>query len=206
MAELVKQVVKVVDIETLKHHPKNPRKGNIESIRESIRVNGFYGALVVQKSTNYVLAGNHRLKAAKAEGITEVPVAFVDVDDETAIKIVLADNRTNDVAEYDDAALSELLASVSNQYGLDGTGFDEDFLEKLITGINGAPTIEDAFGSLCGEESREIMQMTFTVHDSQRSDIEQALEIALQTHSESDVNKNKNGNALHRICEVFLGR
>jgi hypothetical protein len=137
MAELVKQVVKVVDVETLKHHPKNPRKGNIESIRESIRVNGFYGALVVQKSTNYVLAGNHRLKAAKAEGITEVPVAFVDVDDETAIKIVLADNRTNDVAEYDDAALAELLASVSNQYGLDGTGFDEDFLAGLIDELGG---------------------------------------------------------------------
>ena len=133
MAELVKQVVKVVDVETLKHHPKNPRKGNIESIRESIRVNGFYGALVVQKSTNYVLAGNHRLKAAKAEGITEVPAAFVDVDDETAIKIVLADNRTNDVAEYDDAALAELLASVSNQYGFDGTGFDEEFLSGLIS-------------------------------------------------------------------------
>lgn len=124
--------IETVDINTLKPHPKNPRKGDVQSIADSIEHNGFYGVVVVQKSTGYVLAGNHRLIAAKQAGLDQIPVAFVDVDDKTATKILLADNRTNDLATYDNKILSDLLADVSNKYGLEGTGYDEAFLDGLI--------------------------------------------------------------------------
>ena len=35
-------------------HPDNPRRGNVDEIRSSIRINGFYGALVVQRSTGHI--------------------------------------------------------------------------------------------------------------------------------------------------------
>ena len=132
MGKLAPQKIETVPIGSLKHHPKNPRKGDVKSITESIEHNGFYGVVVAQKSTGYVLAGNHRMMAAKAAGLDSLPVAYVDVDDETALKILLADNRTNDLATYDNKELAELLADVSNTIGLDGTGFDEAFLDGLI--------------------------------------------------------------------------
>jgi len=204
VGKLAPQKIETVPIRTLKHHPKNPRKGDVKSITESIEHNGFYGVVVAQKSTGYVLAGNHRMMAAKAAGLDSLPVAYVDVDDATALKILLADNRTNDLATYDNKELAELLADVSNTIGLDGTGFDEAFLDGLITSMSKAPTIAEAFGNLCQDESREIQQMAFVLHDSQIAIVKQALDIALATHSQSEVNQNKNGNALARICEVFL--
>jgi len=132
VANLAPQKIETVPIGSLKHHPKNPRKGDVKSITESIEHNGFYGVVVAQKSTGYVLAGNHRMMAAKAAGLDSLPVAYVDLDDATALKILLADNRTNDLATYDNKELAELLADVSNTIGLDGTGFDEAFLDGLI--------------------------------------------------------------------------
>lgn len=137
MANLAPQKIETVPIGTLKHHPKNPRKGDVQSIADSIEHNGFYGVVVAQKSTGYVLAGNHRMMAAKAAGLDSLPVAYVDVDDATALKILLADNRTNDLATYDNKELAELLADVSNKFGLEGTGYDEDFLQGLIDEIGG---------------------------------------------------------------------
>jgi len=142
VGKLAPQKIETVPIRTLKHHPKNPRKGDVKSITESIEHNGFYGVVVAQKSTGYVLAGNHRMMAAKAAGLDSLPVAYVDVDDATALKILLADNRTNDLATYDNKELAELLADVSNTIGLDGTGFDEAFLDGLIGELAQETTID----------------------------------------------------------------
>ena len=105
-------------------HPKNPRKGNVDLIIESIEENGFYGALIVQKSTGYILAGNHRFVAGTEIGMTEFPVIFVDVDDRKALKILLADNKTSDDGTYDNNLLFELLEEFSIEEDLLGTGYE----------------------------------------------------------------------------------
>lgn len=123
-------------VNKLKPHPANPRQGDVGAIVESIERNGFYGTIIVQKSSGYVLAGNHRLKAAKQLGITEVPVTIVDVDDDTADRILLADNRTNDLATYDDERLANLLANLANNTGtLAGTGYDGEDLDNLLADL-----------------------------------------------------------------------
>lgn len=166
MGKLASQKIETVPIGTLKHHPKNPRKGDVKSITESIEHNGFYGVVVAQKSTGYVLAGNHRMMAAKAAGLDSLPVAYVDVDDATALKILLADNRTNDLATYDNKELAELLADVSNTIGLDGTGFDEAFLDGLI-------------GELAQETRQEIGQ-------DETNMLEESYQILITCSSESE--------------------
>ena len=117
----------------LKAHPENPRQGDISAIAGSIQKNGWYGTIVAQRSTGYVLAGNHRLMAAKSIGMETVPVYWVDVDDEQANRILLADNRASDLATYDDSALADILANlVDTDLGLTGTGFDDADLEALL--------------------------------------------------------------------------
>jgi hypothetical protein len=52
----------------------------------------------------------------------------VDVDEDQAARIVAADNRTSDLAEYDERLLLELLAELPD---LDGTGYDPGDLAEL---------------------------------------------------------------------------
>jgi hypothetical protein len=124
--------VKQVAIDDLISHPRNPRKGNVEVIAESIKVNGFYGVILTQASTGYILAGNHRWKGAKKVGMTHVPVMALDVDDDAALKILLADNRTADKATYDEAELAALLKDVLAASDLSGTGWTGADLDKMI--------------------------------------------------------------------------
>ncbi len=53
----------------------------------------------------------------------------MDVTDEVARRIVLADNRTADLGTYDDQILVDLLKGMSD---LDGTGYDADDLLALL--------------------------------------------------------------------------
>lgn len=131
-ARVVVMDIKNEKIKDLLLHPQNPRQGDIGAIATSIQENGWYGTVVAQKSTNYVLAGNHRLQAAQQLGIKEVPVYWVDVDDKTATKIMLADNKTNDLALYDDDILATLLTELASTDDLLGTGFDGDDLDLLL--------------------------------------------------------------------------
>lgn len=126
-------------LDQLKPHPMNPRKGNVAKIVESIRANGFYGVIVAQKSTNYILAGNHRWQAAQQLGIESVPVMWLNVSDAKAKKILLADNRTNDLAAYDTEGLQELLRSVLAEDDLLGTGYDATDVQALIDDVTDEP-------------------------------------------------------------------
>lgn len=119
-------------IEGLIEYPNNPRRGNIPAIAESLRVNGQYKPIVVQKSTNFVLVGNHTLKAAISLGWKQIDVVFADIDDEHAKRIVLADNKTADGSTYDDAALLELLNSLPD---IEGTGYDSGDVDALLASL-----------------------------------------------------------------------
>ena len=125
-------------ITEFKTHPRNVRQGDVGAITESLNAHGQYRAIVVQKSTGYVLAGNHTLMAAKALGWKEVAATFVDCDDEQALRILLVDNRANDLAMYDDRALADVLKELaSTELGLDGSLFNGDDLDDLIYRLEG---------------------------------------------------------------------
>lgn len=136
-------------VDELTCYHRNPRRGNITGIAESLRVNGQYRALCVNQGShtgrrNEVLAGNHTLLAARQLGWQSVAVTHVDVDDEHAARIVAADNRTADLGDYDDRLLLELLAELPD---LDGTGYDLgdlDALEKALA-ADISPTPPDEF-------------------------------------------------------------
>src|SRR3990167_7368612 len=118
-----------VALSKLRTHPRNPRRGNLEKLGESIAENGFYGAVVAQKTTGYILAGNHRFLAAQAAGADEIPVIWVDVDNDRALRILLADNKTSDKATYHDEALAALLAELNQtDQQLVGTSFESEEL------------------------------------------------------------------------------
>lgn len=133
--------IRMVPVGELTPWPGNPRRGDVQMIAESLAANGQYRPLVVQASTMRVLAGNHTLQAAEALGWPEVRVELLDVDDETAQRIVLVDNRANDVAGYDEGDLLALLQGVPD---LTGTGYASADIDALIYGLEQEPVIAPA--------------------------------------------------------------
>ena len=125
-------------ISQLKHHPKNANVGNVDAIKESLATNGFFGRVLVNKRTMHILAGNHRVKAAKELGWKKVPVEFVDVDAEAELRILLVDNKTARMGVDDDEKLLEILEELNTyEGGLSGTGYNDDdmsFLQDIING------------------------------------------------------------------------
>lgn len=120
-----------VSVDTLTEFEGNPRKGNVKELTESLKANGQYKPIVVQKSTKQILAGNHLWKAAKELGWKEINIVEIDVDDNQAKKIVAADNRLADLGAYDEKLLLDLLGDID----LTGTGYvsaDVDDLLALI--------------------------------------------------------------------------
>lgn len=146
---LAQQSYEVTSVEQLRQHPQNPRRGDVEMIASSIDANGFYGSIVAQRSTGYVLAGNHRLLAARQRGIAELPVIWLDVDDDAARRILLVDNRSNDLASYDEAELVELLRDLDGE--LDGTGYTEEDLIALMSSVDVAHAVGDDDEQIDGE-------------------------------------------------------
>jgi len=149
-AQVAAQRFATVKVTEVQPHPRNPRKGDTEVITDSIEENGFYGALVVQEGTGNILVGSHRWQSARMAGIEELPALLLDVDEERARKIMLADNRTSDMAKWDEAGLVDLLREmVPNPRGLAGSGFTEAALMKLVTELSRrtepGPTLSDQF-------------------------------------------------------------
>lgn len=127
---VAKQKYELLPISKLKEHPKNPRRGNVGMIEQSIEANNFYGAVIVQKSTGNILVGNHRWKAAKEQGLEKIPAIVIDCDDRTAERILLVDNKTNDVAKYDDDVLGTILRQLRDEEALMGTGYTAEEVDR----------------------------------------------------------------------------
>ena len=113
----------------LKPYGRNPRRGNVGAIKRSLERNGQYRPIVVNRRTMEVLAGNHTLIAARELGWRRIAVTYVDCDEEQARRIVLVDNRTNDLAGYDEQELVELLQGLDE---LEGSGYDQAALDALL--------------------------------------------------------------------------
>ena len=110
----------------LHQHPSNPRNGDVDLIAESLHTNGQYKPIVVTPDGT-ILAGNHTYQAALGLGWESLATVTVDVESGSAEakRIMLADNKTSDVAanRYDDGLLLALLESLDGD--LVGTGYDQ---------------------------------------------------------------------------------
>lgn len=124
-----------VSVDTLNPYEGNPRRSNIQLLKESLQTNGQYKPIVVQKNTNVILAGNHIWRAVKELEWPTIDVVFVDVDEAAAKKIVLADNRISELGSYDEELLLDLLQNID----LAGTGYTPFDIDDLLAFIEEQP-------------------------------------------------------------------
>ena len=129
--------VEQVDISTLILDPANARKHdkrNVESIENSLKAFGVQGVLAVVDADGIVRAGNGRVIAARNIGMTTAPVFKSPLRGVQAVAYAIADNRTSELAEWDDDVLRETLAALQNDESIDElvTGFSEEEIDDLF--------------------------------------------------------------------------
>lgn len=129
------------DTADLTTFPGNPRRGDVQSIAESLIRNKQYRPIVVNIGTLTgrpleVLAGNHTLMAARELGWTKLLATTVDVDDDQCRRIVAVDNRMGELGSEDTEDLLALLQSLDD---LTGTGYTEDYVDGLLSDLGGDP-------------------------------------------------------------------
>jgi hypothetical protein len=193
---ILNESTELVPAGSIQPHPRNVNRANLPPIAESIRVNGFYGTVIVQKSTGFILAGSHRWREAVEQGAAEVPVTFIDVDDATALRIMLADSRTQRLGADDPLPLSELLGDMGE---LAGTGFTEADLDALLTDA-GMQTFQDAGTSTASKSSARDL-------GNQRNQIKPVLyadDVAVFEAAVLATKIQNRGKALIEICRVYL--
>lgn len=126
MAERDKLTIERVPLDSLTPHPRNVRQGNIPNIMKSLKAHSQYAPIVVQRSSNHVIKGNHTWRAAKKLRWSNIDAIFLDVDDAEALRIMLQDNQSSDDASNDIVALAALL----RELGVEGTGYTQEDLES----------------------------------------------------------------------------
>jgi ParB-like chromosome segregation protein Spo0J len=140
-----------VPISSLNPDPANARlhgERNIAALKSSLSQFGQRKPIVVQKAGMIVRSGNGTLQAAKALGWTEIAAVVLDDDNATAAQWAIADNRTAELAEWDDEVLASLLQGMDEQCRL-AVGFSEDDLASLLKSLTPQEPTGDA-GQMLG--------------------------------------------------------
>lgn len=132
-------------LDSLRPHPENPNRGDVDRIVESLDAFGQYRPIVANEQGT-ILAGHHVFYAARQRGDTDILVTVVDADEADSRRILLADNRLAELGEGPDVDL--LLAALESMGDDDffGTGFDDDYVKALQEAAEGPPSIDDLEG------------------------------------------------------------
>lgn len=118
-----------VDIDSVSQDPANLRKHgnrNLEAIKASLRKFGQQKPIVVSKA-GVILAGNGTWDAAKSLGWDKIKIVRTTLAGADATGFSIADNRTGELAEWDDVALAETLRALqSEDFEIEAAGFTGD--------------------------------------------------------------------------------
>lgn len=134
----------LVDIDTIRPDPNNENSGDIDAVQESITTNGFYGAVLADQD-GVLIAGHTRYDALLSLGAEQIPVLYIDVqDDAQRTRIRIADNRTTRLGRDDPALMEKTLTELlSTDLGLQGTGYQADDLEYLRASLDEPLTFDE---------------------------------------------------------------
>ena len=120
----------------LTQDPKNARSHdgkNIEAIKRSLQEFGQQKPIVVN-ANGEVVAGNGTLAAAVDLGWKKIAVVETDLAGSSATAYAIADNRTAELAVWNDSELAETLATLQKDESIDEliTGFTGDEIDKIL--------------------------------------------------------------------------
>lgn len=119
------------DINSIRPYDRNPRRNDaaVDAVAESIDRFGFRQPIVID-ADGVIVIGHTRWRAAHKLGLAQVPVHVVtDLAPERIRALRIADNKTNDLAEWD----TDLLVGELRELDADlAIGFGDEELAALL--------------------------------------------------------------------------
>jgi len=193
---------------------KHTERG-LKMLNQSIKDNGWIGGISVA-ADGQCFDGSARLDAIYDQFGEDVEPIIVDADGTRPIIV-----RRTDIPNADDPK-AKLLAVTANRVAQIDLDFDYDILRSLEDEIDLSPYFDEdeihidedeipqagewdnALSDLPSGDKEPFQQMTFTLHDEQVELVKAAMDSAKKMGNYDSLNQNSNGNALARICEIFL--
>lgn len=123
--------VAVEKLKPYKNNAKEHSEDQISKIAASISEFGFLSPVLIDKEFN-IIAGHGRVMAAKLNGLSEVPCAFIEgLTEEQRKAYVLIDNRLSELGTWDKALMESEIAGLLaadfdvEQFGLEVPNVDD---------------------------------------------------------------------------------
>jgi ParB family chromosome partitioning protein len=200
--------VRLGDLKPWQDNPRHSTKAQAKRILASFERFGQVAPIAVSPALE-VYDGHQRLSA-----LLTVHGAGYEVEARQSSRPLTDDERrglvlalANATGSWDWDRLSAWEAE-----DLKGWGFDAETLNmwnmdalNLRTMLTEQIDEASAFGALPQGDRAPFQQMTFTLHDTQAEQVREAVKISKAMGAFVDSkNENSNGNALARICEVFI--
>lgn len=130
-------------IDTLRPYANNARihpPKQLGAVTKSIQQFEFIGVVVAERNGT-IIAGHLRVEAAKAAGLTEVPVIYVDHLTEAQTRaFILADNRLAELASTSKEIVASELVEIGlldPDFDLTTTGFDATYIDLAVDAATG---------------------------------------------------------------------
>jgi hypothetical protein len=142
----------IIPLDSLLPDLTNPKKHNPENIRKlvsRIQAVGFTSPVLVAERTGILKAGHRRRLALlwlRDQGFSEpagiepgwgVPARIGEWSELQELQVLIGDNEDPQEIEFDPVNLTDLLAQLQAQGGLEGAGYDAARLDQLIAEVAG---------------------------------------------------------------------
>ena len=187
-------------VKDLKPYEKNPRiitEIGLDHLKKSFDEIGFAQPININLD-NTILSGHARVQQLLKENVLEVDCYVPDrqLTPKQEEAVIIRMNK-NVAGEWDFKMLRE-----DFDFGdLEDYGFSETELEDI-------KTVDEAdLPDLKEGDADDFTQKTFTLHVEQAETVDRAVDLVLKEYKkviETELNPNKNGNAIKFICENFL--
>lgn len=196
-----KTFAKLKDLQPWSKNPKDIAPEDYDRLKLLIDKLGTHKPLLVNQD-GIVLGGNQRLKVYVERGDAEVWVSVVTAKTEQEmLEYALSDN--DQAGKYIESGVAQL---VQDNPGIDLELFKVDLGTPLsLSGVMDLVKTEGVDIELPSGEKGNLEQITFTLTNEQAEVVRDALAAAQEGNNfEGSENTNKNGNAIHVICEAYL--
>ena len=128
--------IETIEVSDLVSDPANVRKHdnrNLEAIKGSLLRFGQQKPIVIN-SKGIVIAGNGTLDAARSLGWSQIDIVRTELAGSESAAFAIADNRSAELAEWDQDALIDTLSALANEDEslVDAAGFNHEELETML--------------------------------------------------------------------------